>query len=163
MSERGNRSERTNGSEPGSRSQGSGFGVQGSGRKNESFLLVPSPAEYRDDSAMVVRLPPGVRSKQKLLAILADKLRFPGYFGGNWDALEECLADFSWLPAGQRVAIVHEDLPFGAGGENRGIYLSVLAGACGAALRSHPLSFVFPSSLAEDITAAMSQESVSPT
>jgi hypothetical protein len=123
--------------------------------------LVPSPAEFRDDGALVVRIPAGIRSKQKLLAILAQKLRFPGYFGGNWDALEECLADLSWLPAGQRVAIVHQDLPFGAGGENRDLYLSVLAAACGATLSEHPLSVVFPSELAAQVTIALSQETLS--
>ena len=69
----------------------------------------------------VVHLPRGIRSKHKLFAILADKLRFPAYFGWNWDACEELLRDLSWLP-GQPIVIVHEDLPFGAGGENRPLY-----------------------------------------
>ncbi len=137
-------------------------GVQGSGT-GLPLVFVDVPAEYRDNAAVVVRLPPGVRSKRKLLAILAGKLRFPGYFGGNWDALEECLADLSWLPAGQRVAIVHEDLPFGAGGENRGIYLNILAAACGTGLSEHPLTVVFPTSLTADVAAAVSQESASST
>jgi RNAse (barnase) inhibitor barstar len=88
--------------------------------------FVESPGEFKDDQALIVRVPRGVRSKEKLLRILADKLRLPGYFGGNWDALEDSLRDLTWLPAGRGVVIVHEDLPFGAGGENRAIYLAVL-------------------------------------
>ena len=34
-----------------------------------------------------------------LLAELARIFRFPDYFGGNWDAADECLRDLSWLPA----------------------------------------------------------------
>ena len=79
--------------------------------------------------ALVVHVPRGVRSKQKLLAILARRLRFPCYFGRNWDALEECLCDLSWLPADQPVVIKHADLPFGAGGDHRGTYLAILASA----------------------------------
>lgn len=122
------------------------------------FELVQSPAEYRDDTARVVRVKSGIRSKQKLLAILADKLRFPGYFGWNWDALEECLGDLSWLPPGQRVAIVHEDLPFGAGGDNRGIYLSILAAAGAAERADHPLAVVFPASVGPLIAAPCFEE-----
>ena len=115
------------------------------------FLFVDSPADFRDETALVVRIPPGVRSKQKLLAILADKLHFPGYFGWNWDALEECLGDLSWLPNGQGVVIVHDDLPFGPGGENRGIYQSVLATAAQGAVGEHRIRVVFPA--AEDPAA----------
>jgi len=95
-------------------------------------------------SELVVRIPRGIRSKEKLLAILADKLRFPRYFGYNWDALEECLRDLSWLPQGQPVTIVHDDLPFGAGGESRGTYLDIVAKA--AAAQGGRLRVILPKS-----------------
>ena len=108
------------------------------------FLFVDSPADFHDDAALVVRVPAGVRSKQKLLAILADKLHFPGYFGWNWDALEECLGDLSWLPQGQPVVIVHDDLPFGSGGDNRAVYQGILASVAQGGAGGHPLRIVFP-------------------
>jgi hypothetical protein len=36
---------------------------------------------------------------------IARKLRFPDYFGRNWDAVYDCLTDLNWLPAGGYVLV----------------------------------------------------------
>jgi RNAse (barnase) inhibitor barstar len=41
----------------------------------------------------------GCRDKDELLARFALTLDFPAWFGGNWDALFDCLTDLSWRPA----------------------------------------------------------------
>jgi len=40
-----------------------------------------------------------VQDKSGLLAALARALEFPDWFGGNWDALQDCLGDLSWRTA----------------------------------------------------------------
>jgi RNAse (barnase) inhibitor barstar len=40
-----------------------------------------------------------VGGKETFLKKTARALRFPEYFGMNWDALSDCLTDMSWKPA----------------------------------------------------------------
>lgn len=42
----------------------------------------------------------GPSSKAALLDEIASALAFPDWFGRNWDALDDCLGDLSWLPVG---------------------------------------------------------------
>jgi RNAse (barnase) inhibitor barstar len=70
-----------------------------------SLLLVTA----RQRAESLVRSPTGFALKvikgghcktpANLFAEFARALGFPDYFGHNWDALEECLADLEWLPA----------------------------------------------------------------
>jgi len=41
----------------------------------------------------------GCKDKDAALARMARALDFPDWFGGNWDALADCLGDMSWYPA----------------------------------------------------------------
>jgi hypothetical protein len=41
----------------------------------------------------------GAADKGEVIARIAAALAFPAWFGGNWDALEDCLSDLSWMTA----------------------------------------------------------------
>ena len=70
-----------------------------------ALLVVPRGTS----ASALVKTPPGfavrtIQGKQcrtpaGLFGEFARALAFPDYFGHNWDALEECLADLEWLPA----------------------------------------------------------------
>ena len=46
------------------------------------------------------------RDKDQMLAQIGRSLRFPEWFGHNWDALTDCLLDMGWLPAPGYVIIL---------------------------------------------------------
>lgn len=42
------------------------------------------------------------------LRAIAGALRFPDWFGGNWDALEDCLGDLSWRKGEGHVLLLRD-------------------------------------------------------
>jgi RNAse (barnase) inhibitor barstar len=78
-------------------------------------LLVLKPGDSLDH---IVNIPAGFamktihgakcRTTTGLFAEFARALSFPDYFGHNWDALEECLADLEWLPAKGYVLLLND-------------------------------------------------------
>ncbi|HEX9182799.1 MAG TPA: barstar family protein [Burkholderiales bacterium] len=69
----------------------------------------------------------GAADKDALLARLAEALGFPDWFGSNWDALEDCLADLSWRPGEGHVLLLerHGELSL----DDLGVLIDVLAAA----------------------------------
>ncbi len=39
------------------------------------------------------------RSREQMLNLIGEGLELPTWFGSNYDALMDCLCDFSWVPA----------------------------------------------------------------
>lgn len=103
-----------------------------------------TPAEVlgRPEGNGLYRLPPGtalsgtihldgrqLTGKQAMLDALARALALPDYFGANWDALEECLTDLSWLDGGVALVVDHAEVPEAAAPEAWHILLDILADA----------------------------------
>jgi hypothetical protein len=84
----------------------------------------------------------GVRDKSELLARLARDLRFPAWFGANWDALEDCLTDLSWLEADGHVLLF--DGASGLDADDFGVLADVLSSSARYwAERGRPFFAVF--------------------
>ena len=67
----------------------------------------PSEDELTERRIGLVRIDGGAISDNgEFLDALAVGFSFPGYFGRNWDAVDECLRDLSWLPADGYVLVV---------------------------------------------------------
>ena len=47
-----------------------------------------------------------LKNKEQLLRVLKEGLCFPDYFGFNWDALQDCITDLSWLQSIVKVDVV---------------------------------------------------------
>jgi hypothetical protein len=67
----------------------------------------------------VVKLGDG---KEAILAALSASLGFPEWFGGNWDALEDCLTDLSWRGQLARMIVLKGTVT----GDDAGILIDVL-------------------------------------
>jgi RNAse (barnase) inhibitor barstar len=69
----------------------------------------------------------GAQDKQALLERLAVALALPEWFGGNWDALEDCLTDLSWRAGAGHVILFKDQGALAA--DDLGVLLEVLAAA----------------------------------
>jgi len=107
----------------------------------DKFEHITNLTGFRAPGWLVVRLGGRLRRKRDLLRALAEGLKFPDYFGWNWDALEECLGDLSWLDAPSGVVLLHEHIPL-ADVSQRRIYLNILRKT--QANSRIPLRVVFP-------------------
>jgi RNAse (barnase) inhibitor barstar len=95
------------------------------------------PSHRSGEHELIV--PPRLESKTALLEFLKEALRLPDYFGYNWDALNDCLADIA--EGAEKFVLVHHDLPLESEPEEQRIYLDIAGHAAAATDR---LDLVFP-------------------
>lgn len=82
----------------------------------------------------------GAYVKEDVLRRIAAALAFPPWFGGNWDALEDCLIDLSWREADGYVLLLRDFMP----GDVLGILIDVLTSSAEYwAARGKPFIAVF--------------------
>ena len=74
--------------------------VHAEGQPLDKMLSVPSHFAIKTVSGKKCK------TKAGLLVEFSRVFSFPDYFGHNWDALEECLADLEWLPAKGYLVVV---------------------------------------------------------
>jgi RNAse (barnase) inhibitor barstar len=109
-----------------------------------SFTFSDEKAAMSGDG-FYVRLPAGIQDKAGLLSAFYEAARFPAYFGNNWDALNDCLRDFSWVEQ-QRVTIIHDDIPMSGHADDLLTYLEILDAGVKFWRQNehHNLTIIFP-------------------
>lgn len=94
-------------------------------KKRPRFVFADDLRAITNEHDLVVRLPADIRSKIDLFTCYQREGGFPSYFGRNWDALPDCLRDFSWV-AQRRIIVNHEDIPLENRIDERRVYLEIL-------------------------------------
>lgn len=125
------------------------------------------PSDELLRNSFVVNVPAEISSKSALLASFAAAGKFPDYFGGNWDALLDCLRDFDWIGENQ-IIIKHGDLPLRASPTECRTYLEILHEAVNDWARTpaqmnlpvHELRVLFPAGVRSDTKALLASENV---
>ena len=64
------------------------------------------PDADQDTFVAVIR---SVNNEKELFSEFAKKLLFPDYFGNNWNALNDCLANLMWINE-KKIVIVFESI-----------------------------------------------------
>ena len=114
----------------------------------DRFRYFSEGDELSAEGRLLALIPAGIATKLKLIKAIADAAKFPDYFGMNWDALDECLHDLSWIPTRQ-LALVHEDLPLRQHERDVATYLKILRNAVEywCARDANRLAVFFPTGL----------------
>jgi len=60
----------------------------------------------------------GCSDTSEVLARFQEVLKFPDWFGGNWDALNDCLTDLSWREAAGYLLVIEKPGDFRAEGDD---------------------------------------------
>ena len=107
----------------------------------------------------VIEVPAGITSKPQLMRELVRLLPLPDYFGGNWDALDECFRDLLLDDGRKPLCLLHRDLPLDQDLQDCRDYLTLLDDTLAWAQETATCEFmvVFPTSAASAVERLMAR------
>jgi RNAse (barnase) inhibitor barstar len=120
-------------------------------KQMNNFIFLSNVNAYNAEAALVARIE-NIHSKAQLLKEISAGLKFPDYFGENWDALEECLNDLHWVENSE-IVITHSNIPNISSGELK-TYLEILSSAVKnwSNVPTHKLTVIFSNNDKQTIT-----------
>ena len=89
------------------------------------FKYVNDPSDLCDENASLHLIPTNIAYKSELMEWFQVNLKFPEYFGKNWDALNDCLCCLEGINSRQ-VVLYHRDIPLSDTLNDSTTYLEVL-------------------------------------
>lgn len=129
----------------------------------ELFVFSDSLESLLKQYIHVIVLPTGIKTEKELMRIYANLIpSVTGYFGENWDALNDVLNRFEWLDKEiKEIVIYHQDLPM-RNDSDLHYYLEILAETCLSwkypHSEEHPkrgVSIVFPNATRDSVLSAL--------
>lgn len=110
----------------------------------KKIKFIANPELFDDPIAFVAHIGV-VNGKEDLLRQVAEHLRFPSYFGCNWDALLDCMRNFEWIEQ-FKIILVHDEMVQLPLNDFR-IYIEILSTAMNewTYWNEHDFEVVFPS------------------
>ncbi|MCV2884718.1 barstar family protein [Aestuariibacter sp. AA17] len=88
------------------------------------FIFVEEFPKFDKNYVHIGNVELDISNSFRLLECLFHTLEFPDYFGFNWNALDDCLTDFSWLSK-KNIILIHDGVPHLPSNE-LDIYLKIL-------------------------------------
>ena len=123
--------------------------------KNETGFIF---SDYFNNTGgmFLARLASNIFTQEQLLDSLSQCLKFPSYFGFNWNALFDCVKDFHWIVE-PVIVLVHENLPQLSECDSK-IYLEILADAIDhwKSVNDHEFKVIFSKSDQPEVMRLMS-------
>lgn len=112
----------------------------------KGIRFLNNPHSLNSDTAFVAHLS-DINSENELLKQLNKQLKFPEYFGFNWNALYDCLRDFHWIEE-HKIILVHDN-DLSLSDPDFSIYLQILFDSVEdwKEGEEHTLEVVFPESM----------------
>lgn len=74
------------------------------------FYFCNDIPSYSTSEVYFARLGKEIKKTDYLINALCYLFSFPGYFGFNWNAVFDCLRDFSWVTE-KKIVLFHEQIP----------------------------------------------------